>query len=69
MANSEGDRTPDEIEKWMTNIARTYPLNRVCSVEEIANGALFLASDDSSYINGQCIIVDGGRIVTDTHDF
>ena len=69
IANSEGDRTPDEVEKWVTNIAKTYPLKRVCSVEEIANVALFLASDDSSYINGECMIVDGGRFVSDTHEF
>ena len=69
IANSEGDRTPDEVEKWIAKIAKTYPLKRVCSVEEIANVALFLASDDSSYINGQCIIVDGGRFVSDIHEF
>jgi len=69
IANSEGDRTPDEVEKWITNIAKTYPLKRICSVEEIANVSLFLASDDSSYINGECIIVDGGRFVSDTHEF
>lgn len=67
IANSEGDRTSDEVEKWITNIAKMYPLKRVCSVEEIANIALFLASDDSSYINGECIIVDGGRFVVDMH--
>jgi NAD(P)-dependent dehydrogenase (short-subunit alcohol dehydrogenase family) len=66
IANSEGDRTPDEVEKWIADIAKKYPFKRVCSVEEIANVALFLASDDSSYINGQCIIVDGGRFIHDT---
>lgn len=68
IANSEGDRTPDEVEQWIAKIAKTYPLKRVCSVEEIADVALFLASDDSSYINGECIIVDGGRFVCDTHE-
>ena len=69
IANSEGDRTPDEVEQWIADIAKTYPLKRVCLVEEIANVALFLASDNSSYINGQCIMVDGGRFVSDTHEF
>ncbi|NVM37644.1 MAG: SDR family oxidoreductase [Candidatus Lokiarchaeota archaeon] len=69
IANSEGDRTPDEIEEWINNISKTYPLKRVCTVDEIANVALFLASNESSYINGECIIVDGGRIVSDTHEF
>lgn len=69
IANSEGGRSPEEISQWIDGIARTYPLQRVCSVEEIASTALFLASDDSSYINGQCIAVDGGRSVSDTHDF
>ena len=69
IANSEGDRTPDEIEEWINNISKSYPLKRVCSVDEIANVALFLASDESSYINGECIIVDGGRIISDIHEF
>ena len=69
IANSENDRSPEQVEQWIEGIAKTYPLQRVCSVEEIANVALFLASDDSSYINGECIIVDGGRFVSDTHEF
>lgn len=63
IANSEGDRTPDEVEEWIADIAKTYPLRRVCSVEEIADVALFLASEESSYINGECIMVDGGNFV------
>lgn len=35
-------------------------LNRIGSVEEVARTALFLASEDSSYITGQMIRVDGG---------
>jgi NAD(P)-dependent dehydrogenase (short-subunit alcohol dehydrogenase family) len=69
IANSEGDRTPRETEEWLTDISKTYPLKRVCDVDEIANVALFLASNDSSYVNGECIIVDGGRGISDTHEF
>ena len=36
------------------------PAGRLGSVEEVAKVAVFLASDDSSYINGQSIVVDGG---------
>lgn len=69
IANSERDRSPQELEKWLGGIAKTYPLQRVCTVEEIANLACFLSSDDSSYINGECIRADGGRSIADAHDF
>ncbi len=69
IANSEGERTPEEVEAWIGRIAKGYPLQRVCTVEEIADMALFLLSDDASYINGQCIVVDGGRSVADVHEF
>jgi glucose 1-dehydrogenase len=38
------------------------PLGRCGEPEEIAKVALFLACDDSSYITGQCIYPDGGRL-------
>jgi len=69
IANSEGNRSSEEIEEWIGKISKSYPLKRVCTVEEIANVALFLASSESSYVNGECIIVDGGRNISDTHEF
>ncbi len=41
-------------------IGRLNPLRRAAQPEELANVALFLASAQSSYVNGQAIAVDGG---------
>jgi len=38
------------------------PMGRVGSPDEIAGVAAFLASDDASYITGECIYADGGRL-------
>ncbi len=69
IANSENDRSPEELQKWYESIAKQYPMQRVCEVDEIANVVSFLAGDESSYINGQSIVVDGGRSIADLHEF
>ena len=40
------------------------PLQRAGQPDDIANAALYLASDESSYVTGACIIVDGGQTLS-----
>jgi NAD(P)-dependent dehydrogenase (short-subunit alcohol dehydrogenase family) len=41
-------------------LEQEVPLKRIGKPEEIAKGALFLASDDSSFMNGATLVIDGG---------
>jgi NAD(P)-dependent dehydrogenase (short-subunit alcohol dehydrogenase family) len=40
---------------------KTIPLGRFAQPEDIANAALYLASDDASYVTGHTIVIDGGQ--------
>tara|TARA_B100001105_G_C22297964_1_gene402497 strand:+ start:87 stop:830 length:744 start_codon:yes stop_codon:yes gene_type:complete len=51
------ENTPKEI---VNEVASKTSLRRIANPQEIANAALFLSSDLSSYITGQVIRVDGG---------
>ena len=42
--------------------AKAVPMNRFGNPEEIANTAIFLASEESAYLTGQAIVVDGGAL-------
>lgn len=44
------------------NISANVPLRRAGTIEETAAAALFLASDDASYITGATLVVDGGML-------
>ena len=44
-------------------IAKNIPLKRMGTAQDVANVVKFLASDDSSYISGQVINVDGGMLM------
>ncbi len=45
------------------------PLGRLGTPRDVANAALFLASDDADYITGTTIIVDGGQTLPEGKDF
>jgi NAD(P)-dependent dehydrogenase (short-subunit alcohol dehydrogenase family) len=50
----------DEIRQFKTNLAASVPMGRMGTSDEIAKVAVFLASDDSSFVTGIELFVDGG---------
>jgi NAD(P)-dependent dehydrogenase (short-subunit alcohol dehydrogenase family) len=56
-------RTPgtEPMGEGLDQLAATLPLGRPATAEEIANAALFLGSEEASYVNGAVLAVDGGR--------
>ena len=53
-------RTLTDDPEWLRQIVAMEPLGRLGQPDEVARAALFLASDDASFITGACLPVDGG---------
>jgi NAD(P)-dependent dehydrogenase (short-subunit alcohol dehydrogenase family) len=61
MDPADADRTARELEPAFLDALESYqPIHRVGSTEDVAQTALWLASDAASFITGQDIAVDGG---------
>ncbi len=59
----ETEMTARLSEEVIANYAKAIPLNKMGSIRDVANCCVFLASEDSNYITGQTIQVDGGLIM------
>ena len=52
--------TREQIEQFKAKVLAATPMGRMGTPDEVANAAVFLASDDSSYVTGIELFVDGG---------
>ena len=50
---------PEALDK---RLSRVSPMKRAGSIDEVVQGVLFLASDESSYITGTELVIDGGAL-------
>ena len=53
---------PDQATRLLDQLAAGVPLGRLGTTDEIANAVLFLASDQSSFVTGSELFVDGGEV-------
>ena len=60
---SQGPRehSPEELERFMHDVARAHPRRRLPTPAELAPVATFLCSPAAEWVNGQVIVADGGQ--------
>jgi NAD(P)-dependent dehydrogenase (short-subunit alcohol dehydrogenase family) len=52
--------TREQLNEFKANVMAAVPMGRMGTPDEVASAAVFLASDDSSYVTGIELFVDGG---------
>ncbi len=60
VANAIDGLTEEEKEEMLTRVIGEIPMGEMGQPEDIANGCLFLASDESRYMTGSELVIDGG---------
>ena len=63
IAKESDSENPESV---IRGIAAGIPMKRLGTIEELGELAAFLASDESSYITGQGIVIDGGSTLPET---
>ena len=54
------DSSAEAIKQFEDTMAASTPIGRIGQPSEIAKGAVYLASEDSSYVSGFDLVIDGG---------
>ncbi|MBN1632209.1 MAG: SDR family oxidoreductase [Thermoleophilia bacterium] len=54
-----------DVESLLRQFSKPVPLRRVSAPDEMAGACAFLAGDDSSFVTGAVLVVDGGAIIVD----
>ena len=62
MLQASFDHAPDP-ERARANNIRRHPLGRLAAAQDVANLALFLASDEAAFITGSASVIDGGALL------
>jgi NAD(P)-dependent dehydrogenase (short-subunit alcohol dehydrogenase family) len=52
----------DDVDPDLDALREANPLGRIATPEDIADGAVFLASDRASFVNGTSLVIDGGNL-------
>ena len=60
------ESNPDDPESAINDIAKGVPMNRLAKPTEVGELFAFLGSDESSYLTGSQIVIDGGSILPET---
>ncbi|MBM3534150.1 MAG: SDR family oxidoreductase [Alphaproteobacteria bacterium] len=63
MLHREAAFSPDPVEQ-LKRFAEAHPISRLGQPEDVAKVAVFLASDDASFVTGSCFAVDGGLMAS-----
>jgi NAD(P)-dependent dehydrogenase (short-subunit alcohol dehydrogenase family) len=63
----EQTSAPNFPDKSLEELGRTIPICRVGTPEEVGNLVAFLVSDESRYMTGTHVIIDGGNIIQETY--
>ena len=59
----------DAVKEYEERARNRHPMKRFGRHEELANLAAYLVSEQSAYVNGECVVIDGGQWLRGAGEF